>query len=188
MNKSIEEALNSTFCEIQPYLDFVSSSVLKSTHSQNKRSNLIWWKQSLYSNALDKSYRQVQDLTATLAMAIDLNNSVDDIYPKSVDYFLEETLRDVLEEKANVSIELSELLKQLTQLSPEEKELLQSLIYEYKGRKLFGSYLAEVVNGSMIEKEFFQYTGFDADTKITLAELAVWLVHDLKAYSLANSK
>ena len=46
----------------------------------------------------------------------------------------------------------------------------------------------EVINGTMAEDEFFQCTGIEADTKITLAELVVWLLHDLKAYSLAASK
>ena len=188
LNSNIEKALNTTFAEIQPYFESVSLSVLQITESQKKRSDLMWWKQSLYSHSLDKSYRQLQSLAAVLAMSVDLNNSLVDISPKSVDYFLEETLRDVLGEEVSNPIEFSELIKQLIQLNTDEKELLQSLTVEYQGRKLLGSYLVDIINSSMNEDEFFQCSPIKVDTKITLSELTVWLLHDLKVQSLANSK
>jgi len=188
LNTSIKKYLNSAFDEIQTYLEYASSSIPQATQSQNKRSDLIWWKQSLYSNTLDKGYRQLEKLVATLAMVVDLNNSLDEIYPKSVEYLLVETLRDVLGEDVNASIGLGELLVQLPKLDREAKNLLKGLATEAVGRKLFGSCLLAFMNGSMAEDEFFKCSGVEPGTQITFSELAVWLLHDLKAYSLSNQK
>ncbi|MEY8214152.1 MAG: GTPase-associated system all-helical protein GASH, partial [Colwellia sp.] len=184
LNRSIDKALNSAFSKLQPYFESMASSVLQSTQSQTKRGDLIWWKQSLYSNTLDMGYRQVESIAVALAMAVDLNNSVEDIYPKSVDYFLEETLRDVLKEEINSSIEL----KEFSNLIPEVKSLLRVLVNGNKGRKQLASCLALFVEGKLSEGEFYKSVGMDVGTKITISEFTVWLLHDLKAHNLANKK
>lgn len=188
LQKNIGSALNSAVGELQPYLESISSSILQSTQSQNKRSNLMWWKQALYSNTLGKGYRQVSGYVASIAMAVDLNNSVDDIYPKSVDYFLEETLRDVLNEQVNSPVEIKKILKNFTELDFTGESPLQCMIVESDGRKTLVACLAEVIKGTMTADEFFQCTGMRENEKITLAELTVWILHDLKASSIANSK
>ncbi len=184
LSSSIDKELNSIFRNLQPYIESISLSYLQSMQSQAKRGDLIWWKQSLYSNTLDKSYRQVEGIEAALAMAVDLSNSIEDIYPKSVDYFLEETLRDLLKEEIVNSIEL----KKFISLIPEVKNLLKVFVNDDKGRKQFGSCLALFVEGSLSEREFYNSVGMDMGTEITHSEFTVWLLHDLKAYNLANEK
>ena len=161
---------------------------MRSSQSLNKRSDLLWWKQALYSPRLDSSYRTLGPLTLAVALAVDLADNVSPIYPRSVDFFLKETLRDVLDEGTDTEVALTELLEQLQQLPDAEKQLLEDLSNENEGRKSLGSCMADIVKDKMNADEFFNHTGLEKDTKIFLGELTVWLFHDLQANTLVNTK
>jgi len=113
ISSSIRESIDTYFSNLKPHLEQVSSSILQSSQSLNKRSDLLWWKQALYSPKFDTSYRKLDPLTLAMVMSVDLADNVSPIYPKSVDYFLEETLRDVLGDKIETSVALTELLGKL---------------------------------------------------------------------------
>jgi len=188
ISKSIQESLVSYFSGLKPYLDQVSSSILQSSQSITNRSTLLWWKQSLYSQRLDLGYRALSLLAVMIAMATDLADSVSPIYPKSVNFFLEETLRDVLGEEIDKITALSELLKKLQRLSDPEKHLLDAFTYKDDNRKSLGSCIADVLKNQMTSDEFFEQTGIEKKTEISMRELTVWLFNDLQANALANKK
>ncbi len=168
-------------------LNQISSSILQSSQSLNKRSELLWWKQALYSLRLDSGYRTLDSLTLAVVMAVDLADNVSPIYPKSVDFFLEETLRDVIGDEVDTNIALAELLEKLQQFSEAEKLLLEDLCDESENRKSLGACMADIVKKQMNPDEFFKYTGMKKSAKISLGKLTVWLFHDLQANILANA-
>ncbi|TRZ47804.1 hypothetical protein D4S03_11065 [bacterium] len=190
LSNSVQKAINLYIANLTPYLEQVSSSILQSSRSLNKRIELIWWKQALYSRALDSSYRTLSPLclAMAMAMAVDLAATVHPIYPKSVDFLLEETLHDVLGKETNTEIAVAELLKQLQQLPKREKHLLDVLSNEDEGRKSLGTCTANMMKEKMNTKEFFKHTGLETKAKISLGEFTVWLFHDLQANTLANMK
>lgn len=57
------------------------------------RSDLLWWRQSLYSPSLRGSYRDLDPRRAVLAMAADLHALVPDFTPLSVEFVLREAVR-----------------------------------------------------------------------------------------------
>ncbi len=57
------------------------------------RSDLLWWRQSLYSPSLRDSYRHLDPHPAALAMAADLHTLVPDFAPLSVEFVLREAVR-----------------------------------------------------------------------------------------------
>jgi len=188
ISNSIQEALGSYLADLKPYLEQVSTSILQSSQSLNKRSDLIWWKQALYSHRLDSSYRTLGPLALTVCMAVDLADNVSPIYPKSVDFFLKETLRDVQGDETDKEVAVTELLEQLQQLSNAEKQLLEDLSNENESRKSLGACMADMIKGKMNADEFFKRSGLEKRAKISFGELTVWLFHDLQANKLANAK
>lgn len=188
ISNSIQEALSSYLADLKPYLEQVSSSILQSSQSLNKRSDLLWWKQALYSHRLDSGYRTLGPLALAVTMAVDLADNVSPIYPKSVDFFLKETLRDVLGDEAENEVAVTELLDRLQQLSDAEKQLLEDLCNENESRKALGACMADMMKEKINADEFFKRTGLVKRAKISLVELTVWLFHDLQANTLANAK
>ena len=184
VSSSIEGSIRTYFDKLQPYFEQVSSSILKSSESLNKRSNLLWWKQSLYSKSLDKSYRSLEPLTLAVTMSTDLANMVQPIYPKSVDYLLQETLRDVLGENVTDKNEISEFIDKLGQLSEDESQLLESMQVEATDRMSIGSSIVGIINKTIDNEEFFEQTGIDKKARLSIQELTVWLFHDLQATEL----
>lgn len=188
ISDSIQKSISLYFINLKPQLEQVASSILQSSQSLNKRSDLLWWKQALYSLRLESSYRALAPLTLTVAMAVDLADNVPPIYPRSVDYFLKETLHDVLGEETNREVALTELLEQLQQLPDDEKQLLEDLSNENEGRKSLGACMADIMREQMSIDEFFNRTGLEKKVQISLGGLTIWLFHDLQATSLANTK
>jgi hypothetical protein len=127
----IQKSIGSYLAKLKPYMEQVSSSILQSSQSLNKRSDLLWWKQALYSARLDTSYRTLAPLTLAVTMAVDLADNVAPIYPKSVDFFLKETLRDVLGHETDKELSVAELLKQLLKFSVSERRILDNLLNSF---------------------------------------------------------
>lgn len=173
---------------VDTYLEQVSSNVSQNSFSSSKRSDLLWWKQALYSSKLDSSYRILDPLALTIAMAVDLADSISPIYPKSVDFLLQEALFDVLNDETDKEIALVELLEQLKQLSSTENQLLDDLYNENESRKSLGACMASMMKGQMSANELFKHTGLEKKAELSLQELTVWLFHDLHANTLANTK
>lgn len=185
ISKNVQKSLDEYLAELQPYLENVSSIILKGSQSLNKRSDLIWWKQALYSQKLDNSYRELSSVQAALTMAVDLADSIYPIYPKSVDYILQEALRDVLGDEVDTKLSFNELFKQF---KLQDDDLLSLPFISDASRTPLGSCISKIINGSLDDDNFSKLTNIDNDAQITLSKLAVWLFHDLQALKLANAK
>ena len=75
-----------------------------------RRTDLLWWRHSLYSSSLAQGYRQVPTAVAAVFMAIDVHHQVGPITPISVEFFLREAVRETLGE---TSVSLAEVLAQI---------------------------------------------------------------------------
>lgn len=188
MATTIQESLRAYLTNLKPHLEQFSASIIQSSQSLKKRSDLIWWKQALYSSRLDSGYRSLKPLTLAVAMATDLADSVAPNYPKSVDYFLNETLRDVLGDKTDTEEAVVELLAQLQLLTDLEKQLLKDLNHGSDSRKSLGACMADLAGESIDIEEFFEHSGLEKKSKMSLGELTAWLFHDLQAIKLAKAK
>jgi hypothetical protein len=80
--------------------------------SNARRSELLWWRQSLYSPSLRRSYRDLQPAAAALVMASDFAELAGSCAPVSGDYFLRETVGYVL--SSGKTVAQNEVLEQVT--------------------------------------------------------------------------
>ena len=187
ISTSIQKSLDAYFAQRQPFFEDLSSSFANSITANNKRSELLWWKQSLYSRSLNASYRSLNPLNAAVCMSLDLAEEVDTIYPESVDYLLRETLKDVHGEQAEEERLLTDWLNDSGRLHGN----IQSALNEHAARgderkPLLNAWANVVQSGETTD--FLTETGIDKKAKLTASDLAVWLFHGLQAQKLATDK
>ena len=96
---SIEDPINKFFTSFKKSLDENLKSSFASIVAVERRSKLLWWKETLYSPSLKKSYREVSQPILPIVMGSDLNEQVAKITPISVDYLLRDTLLILIEKK-----------------------------------------------------------------------------------------
>jgi GTPase-associated system-like protein len=183
----IQKSLDSYFAQLQPFLKELNQAFANRIAANNKRSELLWWKQSLYSRSLNASYRSLDKLNAAVAIALDLAEQVVGFYPESVDYLLRETLKDVHSEQVEEERLLSDWLKDSNNLHRVIQSALNKHAAKGDERKPFLSAWANVVKSGETT-DFFTETGIDKKAKMTVSDLAVWLFHGLQAQKLATAK
>lgn len=187
ISTSIQRGLDAYFAQLQPFFEDINTVLASNITANNKRSELLWWKQSLYSRSLNTSYRSLDQLNAAVCMAFDLAEQVEDIYPESVDYLLREILKDVHSEQAEEERLLSDWLKDSSSLHGGIQSAFNEHATRGDERKPLLNAWANVVQSGDIT-DFFIETGIDKKAKLTASDLAVWLFHGLQAQKLATDK
>ncbi|MBB5052796.1 hypothetical protein HNQ36_002770 [Afipia massiliensis] len=89
----VDEAL------INAMKDFVGANLptlIRASTALERRLDLLWWRQSLYSNPAKRSYRSMRPAAAAMQMAADVFASVSVLCPPSVEYFLREAVAEVV--------------------------------------------------------------------------------------------
>ena len=187
ISSSIQKNLDDYFDQLQPFLADLNNSIVQSITANNKRSELLWWKQSLYSRSLNVGYRSLGPLNAAVCMAYDLAELVEPIYPESLDYLLRETLKDVHGDQATEEHSLIDWLKDSFNLHENIQSVLKVYIAQGEQRDPLLNALANTLHSGEATN-FFTKTGIDKKAKLTASDLAVWLFHGLQAQKLATDK
>lgn len=154
-----------------------------------RRTNLIWWKETLYSPSVRISYRGMPASTAAALMAFDLHEQVPTFSPASVAAFLHETvlslpslepaegrpIRDLLNE-AIESHELTPLREAAMQLFPKPggRGPILGLVGHWAGRP------------PLDDGKFHAQVGVPAATPLTVPQWATWLFRELQAARAAQ--
>lgn len=186
ISESVKKSLDNYFSQLQPFLEDLNSSFVNSISANNKRSELIWWKQALYSPRLNASYRDLESIDIAILTAFDLADQVDPIYPVSVDYLMRETLNDLQGEAAHERKPLADWVNDISNVTDDSKSALSKHVVENDERKTL---LAGLANASSKGSDhFFEETGIDNKAAASLSDLAIWLFHGLQAHALATSK
>lgn len=154
-----------------------------------RRTNLIWWKEALYSPSARASYRGMPPSAAAALMAFDLHQQVPTFSPASVAAFLHEAvlslpsldpaagrpIRDLLEEAVNAP--------ELAPLREAAAQLVQDLV----GRGPVLALLGHGADRSTLDDNSFRAkVGVPAATSLTVPEWATWLFRELQAARAAQ--
>jgi hypothetical protein len=187
ISTSIQKSLDNYFAQFQPLFEEINSSFANSITANNKRSELLWWKQSLYSQSLNTSYRNLDLLNAAFAMALDLAEQVNAIYPESVDYLLRESLKDLYADHAEKERSLINWFEDSTKLNEAVKTRLERHTAKGEERKPLLNVWANALQSGKTS-DFLADTGIDKKANLSASDLAVWLFHGLQAQKLATTK
>jgi len=184
---SLQKEVNEYLGQFQVHFETVAKSLNLSSVAANKRNDLLWWKQTMFSPILNDTYRIQDPILTAISMTVDLSNLVGSMYPESVNYLLREALRDVYGESSNEKQSFSVWIESILKLSGSLGEIINPFENNGAGRKSLGSAVANAIlshDGSKFSKE----TGIDLGQQLSLADLAVWLFHDLQALKISTQR
>ena len=184
---SIKEQLDSVYKQLESSLAKLESSLKSDTVAANRRSELLWWKNALWSPTLNTSYRNSSPLATAIAMTVDLCSMVPPIYPHSVDFFLKETLKDVYGDQIDTLNPFINYTEDWSEVDNVVKDKLQLLISHSEGRKSLGTMLANK-HLDASSHDGYSESGISKTTKTSLGNFAVWLFHNLQATKIAKAK
>lgn len=179
VSEDIELAINKFFTSFKKSLDENLKTSFTSLTSVERRSKLLWWKETLYSSSLRTSYRGLDKNLLPIVMSTDLNNQIPEITPISVDYLLRDTIF-LLNEKKDDKVKFIDFLTAISQDGIKEvaKQFFTELS-DKEGRISITDFIALLVNDRISIKDFQNRTGIKEKDESSISEISVAILHDL---------
>lgn len=177
--------LNEYFSGLGKYVESISKQMIMGTQSIQRRSQLLWVKEALFSVGQKISYRDIPKSNLPFVLAKDMQSLITFIYPVSVDFFTKEILRNVITD-ADVKLSFSNLLE------VDNLKSIQSILGTQNtidsSRKPLISYIQRLVSNQTAIGQMESETGINPESKISLTDFTIYLLHDLQALRLITLK
>jgi hypothetical protein len=187
---SIQTTLNKYFVDLAKNMQSSLQEAIQSSVAVERRSQLLWWKETLYSRTLRQSYRNLDAFACVVAMAVDLHKLLPAVYPVSVDYILRESYAQVHKDKETVTLQA---FLEWAETS-EAGKFLKAFFEEPAGKPKEGridlhTYLQSILfNRVDIKQGTPKRLGITLDRELAYADLSVWLLHCLTVKHLTQTK
>ncbi len=136
----------------------------------------------VYSPSANQGYRKLNFIDFLLHSVLDVSRSVTSIVPASVEFFLRDLVESLHSEELTLSEALSGMSSKLAG-TPEAQWILKDTLGDSGRRSLLG-----VVLKLNVSESFAIQTGFPAERKELMSELAVRLYRELQVYKLLAAK
>ena len=166
------------------HLTTTLQAVSNATAGLQRRTNLLWWKEALFSPSARMSYRDMTSFEAAALMAFDMHRQIPTFSPASVAAFLRETViaLPTIDQEGKAPIrELVEKTRDADVLSELRIEA-GKLVSAPAGR---GSVLAVIGHLDAVpqieDRGFRDRVGVKPDTALTLPDWSVWMFRELQA-------
>jgi hypothetical protein len=162
-----------------------STSFSTKSLSLDLRNQLLWLKESQYSPSFEMSYRDIDKSILPFVISKDLVDIIPTIYPQSVDYFAMEISRvsDTETDKEIIIGDIPPMIK--------NKNSLESVFLPYteiNGRSSLYSFILSLFHNKTTITEAENTIGLSKKTSMKKSEFLIWLLHDIQAIKLANTK
>ena len=169
---------------ISAHLTTTLQAVSSATAGLQRRTDLLWWKEALFSPSARGSYRDMTSFGAATLMALDLHQQIPTFSPAGVAAFLRETVVSLptldLEETSSIR-ELVEKTRD-TDILSHLRTNAAKLVSAPLGRC---SILAIIGHPDAISRlddpGFRDHIGVKPDTALTLPDWSVWIFRELQA-------
>ena len=176
--------LNSLTQAMSTYVEGMLKAVSGATAGLQRRTNLIWWKESLFSPSARASYRGMPAATAAALMAFDLYQQVPTFSPASVAAFLQEAVLTLPALDPENRQSIRDLINDAI-ASPELailRDAAKYLVPESIGRGPVLALLGYETQPSLPQDaKFRERVGVPAIAQLTIPEWATWLFRELQA-------
>ena len=180
----LPEFTRETARAISDHLTTTLQAVSSAAAGLQRRTNLLWWKEALFSPTARISYRDMTPFDAAALMAFDMHRQIPIFSPASVAAFLRETViaLPALDPDGTASIrELIEKARDADVLSPLRTEAA-NLASAPTGRC---SVLAMIGHPDgmhqLDDRGFRDRIGVTPDTELTLPDWSVWIFREFQA-------
>jgi hypothetical protein len=185
--QSLQEAVEAVASHNQELLKTATSSHQKVDQNVELRSQLLWWKEALFSPTLLVGYREMSEIQTCLAMAKDLSDLVGMVTPLSLDCFLKESVLQVIsKEKQESSIQLF-----CEKVSSKENQPLFGKLFPKTSsapERLFGEFTKDLTSGTAKIEDCESRTGISPTTETSWVGFTVWHFHYLQLQKNLASK
>lgn len=149
------------------------------------RTEVLLWRESLFSVSLRSGYRRLSPAVRTLAQACDLHALVPAHSPVAVESLLEEAGRAVGDDEP---MTIPDFLAALVQDFPAELASTVGKTKPHAGRGPLLALVREAVIEGSPPGSLGQRLGVDPNVPVPLYELALWMFRDLQADRLLGGK
>ncbi|MFQ2195014.1 GTPase-associated system all-helical protein GASH [Aeromonas jandaei] len=179
----LSEPLKNLASAVSIHVDNTLQAVSGATAGLQRRTSLIWWKETLYSPSVQSSYRDMSPSIAAALMAFDLHQQIPTFSPASVAAFLHETvlsLPDIDAQDAKPIRVLLEEALQAEELAP-LRDASAQLHPEPTGRGPLLGILGHGVGKHINDDQFRCLVGIPAESALTIPQWATWIFRELQA-------
>ncbi|MFD2430567.1 GTPase-associated system all-helical protein GASH [Sphingobium scionense] len=174
---------------VSGYVDETLKTVSAATAGLQRRTNLLWWREALFSPSVGRSYRTLPPSVAAALMALDLFDAVPLFSPASVSAFLGEAvlrLEGIADGGKRTVRDLVKEAQDEATLAP-LRAAAAKLAAEPAGRGPLLALIGYPTHTGARDVESFQrLTGVPADSELDTVAWAGWLFRELQASKAAT--
>lgn len=185
----LSEPLRELAAAVSSHIEVTLRAVSDATAGLQRRANLLWWKEALYSPSARVSYRDQLPIVSAALMAFDLHQQVPTFSPASVAAFLSEAVMSLPLMDQTKTYSLHELVAEACQrkeLSP-LREAVADLLPPPEGRSPLLALIAyPSVAAAARDDDFRRLIGVPGDTPLTLSGWSMWVFRELQATRAAT--
>jgi hypothetical protein len=169
---------------VSGHVDKSLNGIIAATAGLQRRTNLLWWKEALYSPSAQASYREMPATSAAALMALDLHRQIPTFSPASVAAFLEETVLLLPGVDRQKNQPLDRLLDETCagQHLARLREAAAELVPPPAGRSPILALIGHpqsLVTGD--PQKFRAFVGAEPDAPLSIPAWAVWIFRELQA-------
>lgn len=179
----LSEPLQELADAVSTHVDKTLQAVSGATAGLQRRTSLIWWKETLYSPSVQSSYRDMPPSIAAALMAFDLHQQIPIFSPASVAAFLHETVLSLPEIETQDGKPLRVLLEEALQaeeLAP-LRDISSQLLPVPTGRGPLLGILGHGFGRHIDDDLFRNLIGIPAESVLTIPQWATWIFRELQA-------
>ncbi len=177
---------------VSTHVEKALASFSGATAGLQRRTNLLWWKEALYSPSAHESYLDLSPYEAAALMALDLHEQVPTYSPASVSSFLKETIRclpvdPVVAESGKQEVAALVQDARTTAFMQPFRNLAAQYVQAAEGRGPLLSVIGHPQNPGTIDAgQLRALVGIDATAKMTPAEWGAYLFRELQSARATN--
>lgn len=172
---------------VTAHVDKALASFSGATAGLQRRTNLLWWKEALYSSSAHASYLDLPLFEASALMALDLHEQVPTYSPASVSAFLREAIRCLPDERSdqnNSEREVASLV--IDARTSAVMQPFRALAAQYAPAPIGRGPLLSLIGhpcdlGANEAATLRTLGGVEASTKMTPSEWGTYLFRELQA-------
>lgn len=171
---------------VTAHVDKALTSFSGATAGLQRRTNLLWWKEALYSPSAHASYLDLSPFEASALMALDLHEQVPTYSPASVSAFLREAIRCLPTEKddqGNSERDVASLVRdaRITELMQPFRALAAQYAPAPVGRGPLLSLIGHPQDSGTVEATTLRaLSGLESSTKMTPSDWGTYLFRELQ--------
>lgn len=178
---------------VTAHVEMALASFSGATAGLQRRTNLLWWKEALYSPSVHESYLDLPAFEAAALMALDLHEQVPTYSPASVSAFLKEAIRCLPADPSGADggkQEIAQLVSdaRTTEFMQPFRNLAAQYVQPAAGRGPLLSVIGHPQSPTAVDAAALRaLAGLDASIKMTPSEWGTYLFRELQSARATNA-